>query len=152
MGIRFNSITIDKDSTIHHAWLKVFIDGIGGDHYKPSIDIYCNDVDDAAAFTATDGTVTSAATTTATTAWTDDYAAVEIWVTSPDFASSVQEVIDRGSWSSGNDLSVLLIARTTPTNDTFSVHGASNSSGNAPELHILYTAPGDKASHEAATF
>ena len=70
--------------------------------------IYCNDIDNAVS--PTNRTQQNAlARTTAFTAWDGEGAwTAGVTYDTPDFAPSVQEVINRGSWVENNDLMVLV--------------------------------------------
>ncbi len=110
-GFRFNAVDIANGDTIDDVDMEVFM-VYNGD--RINCDIRANDVDDAVDFSS-DADVTTrvdSAATSAKASWfktgtpsgfrkssTDDFV---------DATLVVQEVIDRGSWASGNDLVILL--------------------------------------------
>lgn len=100
-GMRFTGLTIPAGSTISAATLDIEI--TTSDDAR--VAIRCEDVDNAVDFLA-DSDVTSRPTTTASTNWIQNNLGLGL-VTSVDFAASVQEVIDRDGWVSGNALAVI---------------------------------------------
>lgn len=133
-GWRFTNITIPPGSTINSATIEFYI--TSGSYDDPNVTIFCEDVDDAAAFTTTTNDISSRALTSASTPWIASDVGTGAHST-PSFASSVQEVIDRGGWASGNDLVVIITADSSST-----LRVASWDSAN-PEavITIDYTAP-----------
>ena len=105
--IRYTSVTVPQGVRIISANLELVSTGAEtGDDVK--LNIYCNDADTAVAPTDEDEHA-ALDRTTAFTVWDD----IPSWsdnevVTSPDFKSAVQEVIDRAGWASGNALMVLV--------------------------------------------
>lgn len=104
-GIRFRSVTIPKDAYIIRAWIDWEADAnLAANDVK--VTICCGDEDSAVIFTNY-ASYAARARTTAETDWTmPAYVAGTIYST-PDFASSVQEVVNRALWVSGNHLVVL---------------------------------------------
>jgi len=73
--------------------------------------ISCEDVDSAASFTGVDASafdVRAANNTTARTSWTTPPFTAGTKYDSPDFASSLQEVVSRGGFTSGSDVVVFI--------------------------------------------
>ena len=139
-GLRFTNITIPPGSTIVSATCRLEIPGAAAD--DPHLDIHCEDVDDAVDFAAT-ADVTSRARTPASTAW--DATGLGIGpATTPDFAAALQQVIDRGSWASGNAVVILLVGKTTP-DATFRFESADDAGGVDPILDIEYTEPSERS-------
>lgn len=104
LGFRFNSVTIPQGSTINSAGLEVYVDSTAAD--DPDVDIYCEDADDAGTFTTGANDISSRSLTTAKTNWSAGGVGAG-FKTAGDITSAVQEVINRGGWSSGNDLVVI---------------------------------------------
>lgn len=97
-------LNIPPGSTINSATLTV-------KHYNTSVDsmsatLYCEDVDNAAAFTTTANDITNRTLTTASAAWTaTDTGAGDI--VSPDLSALFQEVIDRAGWAQNNFAAII---------------------------------------------
>lgn len=111
-GFRFNAVDIAAGSTIDSVDLELF--AINANANLNSI-VTANDVDDAADF-STDPDVTTriaSAATLASVAWVHSFAPGQAFLSSNtdglDLNAIIQEIIDRGGWSSGNDL-VMLVA------------------------------------------
>ena len=103
-GVRFNNVTIPQGATINTATMDLYF--TSGSFDDPDVTIYGEDVDDAATFTTAASSISSRAATTATASW--DAASVGTGVkTSPDFASVVQEIVNRAGWASGNDMVII---------------------------------------------
>ncbi len=150
IGLRFQNVTIPQGATISSAIIRFVADdtdtGISGTAL-----IYCEDIDNATTFTSTDDDITDRTLTTASDTWTN----IESWVSgnsydTDDISSSVQEVINRGSWASGNALNVII---------TFSVAGEDRDAeaydsdpGNAAELIIEYSTGGTATWEVNTTF
>ena len=140
VAFRFNNITITGDATINTAVLRLTCASTKQD--DANVVIYCEDVDDSANFTDT-ADVVDRARTTASTSWvTDGLGTSE--VTSPDFAAAVQEVIDRASWASGNDLTVIFVGN-SDTFKNFGIFAEDDASGAPASIDLDYTEPGGGA-------
>jgi len=138
-GLRF-TLPIAQGRTIYSATLQVLVTDDGGKapivYDDPLVDIHCEDVDNADNFITT-ADVTSRVRTTASTLWDDTNTGVG-WQTSPDFTTSVQEVVDRESWVSGNALCVLMDGRDT-ANRLFRYRSYEFGAASAPKLDIVYS-------------
>lgn len=106
-GFRFTSMTIPQGATINYAWL------ILNNQYRTSqntiVDIYGDDQDNSPTFSSLDSPL-DRTLTTANVEWDvngDNWVANK-WAWSPNIASVIKEIVDRGSWSSGNALSIIL--------------------------------------------
>ena len=105
------------------------------------------DVNDAAAFTNTDSDISDRTETTASVDW-----AIPTWVAvndegaaqlSADLSPIVQEIVDRGSWNSGNAMVIMIKAWSGSGERT--AESRDGESANAPELQIDYTSGGSSA-------
>lgn len=122
-GMRFLNVTIANAATITSATIDLYITTDAYD--DPDLIIYCEDSDDAAAFTATNLDISNRTPTTATTAW--QAAAIGAGTKStPNFATSVKEVVDRVGWASGNDLVVIFKGDDAATLLRFATYDSSN--------------------------
>ena len=143
-GMRFLGITIAGGSTIDSAYLTL----------RASIDravTVCNtrisaeDVDDAITF-ANDSAAFETRYAARTTARVD-WDAIAAWTAdtdydSPEIKTVIQEIIDRGSWASGNDI-VIFWEDFDDRSDGSAVRSAysEDGTGEAPKLVITYTEP-----------
>lgn len=134
-GCVFTNVTIAQGSTISSATLTVDVGSTLVDDVNCTI--YMEDEDDSVSFVFTD--INSRARTTASTSWVADGVGTGL-VTSPGFASAVEEVVTRAGWASGNDVCVLLIPN-TDVNKQFNFDSYDGDPTNAPKLDIDYTAP-----------
>ncbi|MES9841234.1 MAG: hypothetical protein ABW134_11830 [Candidatus Thiodiazotropha endolucinida] len=104
-GVRFTGVTIPQGTTITSATLTGVIQspGVGGASKSIQLDVFGDDVDNAPAWSAsshpgsgfTDTTASANVTLGSGTRDTDDPVA---W----DVTTIIQELINRGGWSSGN--------------------------------------------------
>lgn len=132
-GFRFTSVPIPDGSTITAANLSVYV-------YvwdNPHCDIYCEDADDAATFSALD-TPRDRTKTTAYASWNDTGLGFG-WKTSPDISDPVQEVVDRPGWAQG--ALMVLTYQPSKTANEFLTRGYDNSPSYAAKLNVTYTEP-----------
>jgi hypothetical protein len=140
--IRFLNATIPVGSTIVSCVLKMYLLGVTPGTLD--VNLYFEDADSGSAPT----TAVAAETltlTTATTAWSQAVAdgdQIFTQFTTADFTSSLQEVIDRAGWDSGNALT-FVGREDAVTGNVFSQWlDLSHLFGSkVPELHITYTPP-----------
>ncbi|MGV1100104.1 PilC/PilY family type IV pilus protein [Thiovibrio sp. JS02] len=138
MGLRFQSITVPKGSTITHAHLEIVVES---STCSEDIDwtLLGEDVDDAAGFTATAGNVSgrrSSNPTTAAANWKNDGDSCNgsrETLEGPEVKNVIQEIVDRAGWLSGNDMALFVSG--TGRRNTYS---HDNNSNRAPLLHIEY--------------
>ena len=139
IGIRIQNVTIPAGATINAAVIRFVAQDDGPSSTNGSMTINCEDADDAATFTTGSNNISGRTLTTASAAWSN----AEIWLTNqsydtPDFSQTVQEVIDRGGWASGNAMVVVLTNNSSNANDR-DAHSYDGNSSLAPELRITYT-------------
>ena len=137
-GLRFDGVTIPQGATITSASLQT---------YKTSSNdilatIYAEDVDDADDFSTT-ADVSGRTLTTASATWTDSSGTVSDWVTSADISSVIQEIVDRGSWASGNALVVIVAGRANGSNVSGFIRSYNGDTIYAAKLDIEYTTGAD---------
>lgn len=137
VGFRFQNVNIPAGATITSATLEVFSNSGGDTSF--SVDLTAQDADNPATFATTANNLTSRPITSAQTLWSTGLVTYTVGqsLVSPNFASSIQEVIDRGGWASGNSLVVL----TTFNSGDKGIFKRSGSTTYAPRLHISYTVP-----------
>lgn len=136
-GFRFQTVAVPQGATITAAWLSVMpISTSNPDH-----PIYAEDTDDAAAFTTTANDISGRSRTTATVTWssTSDLAALgsDLFISTPNLAALIQEVVDRGGWASGNDMAIIINGSAVGTRD-LTVWMYDQNPSVAPKLEIIY--------------
>jgi len=108
IGLRFRNFPLSTDAVITSAYLEFETDEI--DSEATSVNIYGQDIDDAATFSNTAFDISSRTKTSASVAWNN----IPTWGTvngkhqSPDLSAIVQEVLDRSGWNSGNDIAFII--------------------------------------------
>lgn len=136
-GMRFLAMTIDGADTIDASKITILADTTNSTT-GCDVDMFMDDIDDAVAPTDASEHVALNRTTNKNTI-TD----VETWTQGQNFdldmgTAALQEVIDRGSWASGNDVQLLIDAAAGATEDrkweTFE-----NDSATAPLLTVTFT-------------
>jgi len=132
-GFRFTSVPIPDGSTITAANLSVYVYVLD----NPHCDIYCEDADDAATFSALD-TPRDRTKTTAYASWNDTGLGFG-WKTSPDISDPVQEVVDRPGWAQG--ALMVLTDQPSRTANEFLVRGYDFSTYYTAKLNVTYTVP-----------
>jgi len=142
-GFRFTNVTIPQGSTINSAYLSVRC------RSAYDYDLYTNirghDVDNSTACADYDtptGRIAGAATT-ASVAWDEADSFTVGWYQSPDIKSVVQEIVDRGGWSSGNALMILWEEDGGGSAEAMQFSDYSENTSYAAKLDIDYTAPAD---------
>jgi len=102
---RYTNVTIPKGSTINSATIDVVANGNKG---ASGATIYCVSSDDTSVWSSVNNP-NEATRTTASTAWSVPSFVSGTSYTTPDFKAVIQEIVNRTGWSSGNDLSVLIV-------------------------------------------
>ncbi len=136
-GARFTSVTIGQGDTIDAATMQDYIYNTTFGH--SNVDIHAEDVDNAVDFSTT-ADVTDRIRTAASVAWVEDIASTG-FATSPEIKTVIQEIVDRGSWSSGNALVLLSIGK-SDTNNEFRIRSYDWVTTDAQKLDIDFTAGG----------
>lgn len=138
--LRFTGVAIPQGATIVSAVLTFtaasdkIIDTV-------RVKLSCNDADNATAPTDC-ATLAAKDRTTAQVDWdfTTDWA-TDSEYESPDIKAAIQEVVDRGSWSSGNALMVLIDDDGSDDTAWRSAYDFNGDNAKAAKLDITYTAP-----------
>lgn len=141
VGFRFQNVSIPAGATITSATLEVFSSSGGTSSF--SVDLTAQDADNPATFTTASGSISSRPRTSYQTLWSTSSVTYSVGqsIVSPNFASSIQEVIDRAGWSENNALVVVL----TPNSGDKQIFKRSGSTIYAPQLHITYFEAGESA-------
>ncbi len=111
IGLRFAGMDIPVGATINDAYLvfrAVSADPGMSNSDATSLTLKGQLIGDAPTFTSTSGNISSRTLTNASTAW-----APTAWTTgsdynSPDIASVVQEIVNQGTWASGNNIAIII--------------------------------------------
>lgn len=137
---RFLSVTVPQAATIDVAYITVEPqDGDLGDTSVLS-NIYFEDADDAVAPTS-NAEHAADVRTTAFTAWDNFDFTTDVPVNSPSIVDVIQEVVDRGSWTSGNAMMLLLDDDSTPngTVHLYRFYSFEHATGDPIALHIEWS-------------
>jgi len=138
VGIRFQNITIPQGATINSAFIEFTADE---SHNRDTrLRIFGQNSDDTATFSSANNNITNRPRTSNSVFWQ-----LAGWGTgntyqTPDITSIIQEVVDRGGWSSGNSMAVLIYPNFDCVNSNCKrvAESYEGSSGNAPLLVIDY--------------
>ncbi len=107
-AMRFNNIAIPQGASILNAYVEFEVDETGSD--PTSVLIKGQATDNAPAFTAANGNISSRARTNAQVAWNN----IPPWTTlnakwqTPNLAPIIQEIVSRSGWASGNSIAIIL--------------------------------------------
>lgn len=137
VGLRFNNVAIPQGATVTNASIQFNCDKEGADPVE--VTIYGENVGNAAAYDGTSGELTARALTTANAVWN-----IPEWVAAGDrgdaqktvdLSAIVQEIVNRGDWSSGNSLNFIIQNSGASANVTVDDVGreAENYSDSSPE-------------------
>lgn len=141
MGVRFINVDVPQGATISNAKLVFRADETDFVTSQLNIYIQAEDVDNAAPYQTTDFDLSSRNFSTAMFTWTEG--SVPGWnpesvYDTPDISALVQEVVDRGGWSSGNAMSFILYSDMGQSSERVA---DSYEGGYPPELVFDYTVP-----------
>lgn len=144
-GMRFVVPSIANGDTIIEAWLRIRVTGSGVD--EPLVDIYAEDVDNAATFTTTNNDISNRTPTTAVVRWdvADLGSGTNSPFNTPSLVSVIQEIIDRPGWSPGNGMALIIKGEGSDANRDLTFQMFENAGGAelAAILHIVYQRPGE---------
>jgi hypothetical protein len=142
VGLRFDGVTVPQGSTISAATITFTRDSSSGTSI--TYEIVGQAADDAGTFVYEVGVgnndVSSRATTAATVNWVQT-PLTDAEIDTADVSSIVQEVVDRGGWTSGNAL-VFVISSDNSTAGNF-LRVDSFEGGTPAELTLTYTTPAE---------
>jgi hypothetical protein len=140
---RFLNVTIPPGATIDSANIsyRAFNNNTSGGTSVKTI-IQAEDADNATAPTSY-ADFNGRTMTTALVNWTMPSFTDGVWYDTPDFKSVVQEVVDRGGWSSGNALSIYLKKDATAQATYWrQMRSYEYATGDVAQLTVVYTASG----------
>jgi hypothetical protein len=136
IGLRFQNVTIPQGSTINTAVLSCYL--VSTSYDSPDTTIYGDNADNSAAFTTTASDISNRTATTATVAYTASNIGTG-YKDTPDLSAVIEEITDRGSWSSGNALTLIITGDSAGS--VYRIRSYEGDSAQAPTLAIDYTAP-----------
>lgn len=137
-GLRFTNVTIPKGDTISSA--TITFTAAGAESGTPSFTIKCEAADDAAAF-STYADFVARSKTTASASWSPSGLVNNVTVDTTNFASALQEVVNRASWASGNDLVVFVTPPASYNDSWILVYERTQSSTKCAQLNVTYAPP-----------
>ncbi len=136
-GFRWDGVTIAPAATISAATANLYVSS-GGTDIDATVGM--DDSDDSLTFSSTD-TPHDRTVTSATITWDDGSLGSNAQNTSPDFTAVVQEIVDRGSWLSGNAMTLILAGNSGSV--SLCDFRSQDSSTGVREIDITYTVGGD---------
>lgn len=134
-GFWFDGVLPGNGDTINSATLDITPNTLSND--DANVAMHMEDADDPGNFSTT-ADVTSRARTTASASWVADALGTSR-VTSPSFATAMQEVVDRAGWATGQAMTVLFIGNSDAIKNLRPI-SYDSSSTDAADLDIDYTA------------
>ena len=132
-GHRFTSVTVPKDAQIVSATFQLYVLAAANDDIN--VDIHAEDADTPVDFAADADTI-NRVRTTASVAWIADSLGTG-FKSSPDIKTVIQEIVNRGSWASGNAIMILCKGKSDVTKVCIT-RGHEDAPGNAAKLDITY--------------
>ena len=111
IGLRFTGMNIPVGATITNAYLvfrAVAADSAMTNSDATSLTLKGQLIGNAPTFTTTSGNISGRALTSASTAWTPTAWTSGSDYNSPDISSVVQEIVNQGTWASGNALAIII--------------------------------------------
>lgn len=141
-GTRFTTVPLTGGVTISAATIQYYQHDTT--YNDMAVTLYCADEDNTATYSWSSGDfVYDRPATTAQVSWLAlNIGSTNDWRSSPDISSCVQEVIDRGGWSSGNALAVIAQRNNSYSGYNFRIRTydyAGNTYG--AKLNVSYTVP-----------
>lgn len=117
IGLRFTTVNIPQGATIDSAIVEFQVDATASSGTIYGI-ISAENVDDAdpiadVPYELTDRQAANPTAATSAFTWTDDYIVTDI-VSTGDFSSVIQEIVNRPGWTSGNDILIFLYPDPNP--------------------------------------
>ncbi len=135
VGMRFTGVSIPQGATITNAYIQFTVDET--DSGIANLTFRGQDADDADAFSSSDDDISDRPTTSASASWSpaawNSVGAAGADQRTPDLSAIIQEIVNRGGWSSGNDLVLIVSGTGERTAESYD-----GSASKAPLLHIEY--------------
>ena len=132
VGMRFQNVDVSAEATIVSAYIEFETDETTSE--TTTLTISGEDADNAEAFTGSAYNISSRPQTSAQEAWSPGpWSTVNEKHQSPDISAVIQEIVDRGGWSRGNDMALFIEGTGKRTAESFDGESAA-----APLLVIEY--------------
>lgn len=142
-GYRWTNVTIPQGSTITSATFQPQSYSYQNSGVIVETTLLGVDVDNASTF-GSSNRPSQLTKTTATVTWDvdvdNDWIPLNEFKNSPDVSSIVQEIVNRGSWASGNALAIVWEENSGDSGDGLYVYDYNSGSSNAAKLDVTYSA------------
>lgn len=136
VGVRFQSIGIPQGATITSAYIQFTADA--DDDGSTSLTIYGEDENDADSYSSSDDDITDRDRTSASVNWSPGDWDTDDTYNTPEIKTLVQEIVNRGGWSSGNDMAFII----KPNSGERDAYSYDQSTSKAPLLYVEYQTSG----------
>jgi len=133
---RFINVTIPNASTINSAHLTL-IASAASSNSAPALIIYGNDIDDAAN-PADHAAYVALTRTTASVAWAPAKTSLNEEYNTADITTIIQEIVDRGSWASGNAMAIFIEDNGSSSGNYTACWHHDGASAKSAVLNIVY--------------
>ena len=137
IGLRFTGITIPQGATITGAYLTfraLIADAPMTNSDTTNLTVKGQKISNAPTFTSTINNISSRALTTASTSWVPSSWTTGVNYNSPSIVSVIQEIVNQGTWESGNAMAIIISGTGHRASPSFEADAI-----NAPKLVITYT-------------
>ena len=135
VGFRFLDVTIPQGATIVNAYLEV--KAADSNTESTDLTIFGQDADDTTQFIESDNDLSNRPRTSAAVDWSNVLNwSMNQFYQPPEITTLIQEIVDRGGWSSGS--SMVILVRSDDLDGKRLVGAHDDSSSNAALLHIDY--------------
>lgn len=141
IGVRFTSVSIPKNATIISA--KITFYGYSDSSYTVNLKIYGIDEDNTATMSSDP---TGRTKTAANSDWDSNSQSEDTAIDTSSIVSSVQEIVNRDGWSSGNAMGFLILNDGSDTDRTRTLYDYELNSDFAAVLVVTYSTAGSSAS------
>ena len=132
VGMRFRNMTIPQGASIVSAYVEFETDATNSG--TCNLTIYGQDIDDAPTFTSSNSNISNRTKTSANVSWSpSNWSTVSQKHQTSDISSIIQEIVNRGGWSSGNDIVIIITGSGEREAESYD-----GESANAPLLVVEY--------------
>jgi len=140
VGMRFAGIDIPRGADIISAYIEFSTDEVGP-YEDTSLIIYGQAHNNAESFAATSYNITHRASTKASVSWDifEQWDTAHVKHQTPDIASIIQELVDRGGWESGNALVLIITGSGKRVAESYNGAAGHGDTTLAPKLVVEYT-------------
>ena len=136
VGIRFQGLNIPQGAIINSAYIQFTCDETKNN--SGSLVIRGEDANNSSTFTTSNNNISNRPTTSASVNWSpaswNSVGQAGTAQQTPDISNIIQEIVDRGAWSSSSSLSIIISGTGRRVAESYN-----GSSSSAPELVVEYT-------------